>query len=64
MEWGNWAAGQDPLANENWQSHRWVVKNRYVDHRVYRGLTDYALAGMERLLHGHETDPTPTRLFF
>jgi hypothetical protein len=64
VQWGDWAAGHDHLSNEDWQSHRWVVENRYTDHRAYRVITDYALAGLEWLLQGHESDPPPARLLF
>lgn len=64
VEWGNWAAGHDHLAQEDWQFHRAIVENRYQDHRQYRVLTDYAIAGVYQMLRGLESDPAPARLLY
>ena len=64
VQWGDWAAGHDHLSNEDWQFHRGAVENRHSDHRAYRVLSDYALAGIEWLLRGHESDPAPASLLF
>lgn len=64
VEWGNWAAGHDHLAQEDWQFHRGVVHNTHSDHRAYRVLTDWAIAGVYWLMQGREDDPAPARLLF
>ncbi|MFH1033025.1 MAG: hypothetical protein V1806_00835 [Pseudomonadota bacterium] len=64
VEWVNGASGHDYLSHEEWDWHRAVVENRHSDHRAYRVLPDYVLAGVEALLRGHDSDPSPADLIF